>query len=97
MDKSLLDIGLELCTMLTAAKRHDEISLACQLINSYSYIFSIYAEKSNSVPESLAVDLNEAALLKLSNTSDWKIFAQNFENSVLSLKHSSPIRNQNEL
>lgn len=82
IEEFFTSIGLELYAMLVSVERHDEIALMSELISSYAYAVSLYGDKTKRWPESLAVDLNEAALLKLSGNSEWRKFAEGFKNNI---------------
>lgn len=82
IEQLILDQGARLYDALAKANRYDEIVLVRELIASYTYMVSSYADKTGRLPESLAVDLNEAALLKLDSSNEWQRFANQFKNNL---------------
>lgn len=89
-EETILKLGELLHDSLVKAERLDEVELLLDIIVEYSVMTSFYGEKTDRIPESIAVDLNEAALLKrdgLSSNRDteWQIYAQQFKDALLGL------------
>jgi hypothetical protein len=83
----LLQVGAALHSGLIRAERLDEVEILMDVIIEYSSMVSIYGDKTDRIPESLAVDLNEAALLKRDELiedveKEWKIFASQFNDAL---------------
>jgi hypothetical protein len=57
--------GRLLADTLRLTSRSDEVELISDQIGAYTTTTSIYGDATGQVPESLGVDLNEAAMLKL--------------------------------
>lgn len=89
IEKIIFEHGLQLYNGLIEASRPDEISLLKEFIGTYTCIVSNYGEKSGCLPESLAVDLNEAVLLKFDGNDQWRVFADNFRDSLEELSAGS--------
>lgn len=65
IDKFIYDQGRLLADTLELSSRSDEVELISDQIGAYTILVSIYGDATGQVPESLGIDLGEAALLKL--------------------------------
>lgn len=78
-------LGIELLHAVIEASRVSELERLLPLVVEYNAFVSEYGETTGRSPESLAVDLNEAALLKLDELrsgmhTEWRVFAGQFAN-----------------
>lgn len=86
-EKTLVQLGSVLYDSLVRAVRLDEVEIVIDAIGEYSTMVSFYGEETGRMPESLAVDLNEAALLKETELSkgdktEWHIYASQFKKNL---------------
>lgn len=84
---TLVHLGWVLYKGLLKASRVDEVELLIDSIGEYSTMVSYYGQNTNRFPESMGVDLNEAALLKRSSlidgsNNDWQKFSEQFHSSL---------------
>lgn len=63
-ERLLLDLGYSLYYALNDATRLDEVELLMDAIGEFTIMASFYGGKTDRIPESLGVDLNEAAIYK---------------------------------
>ena len=81
-EKMLIDLGAILHNALVVSSRMDEVDLLMDAIGEYATMTSFYGDKTGRIPESLGVDLNEAAILKRNASSEWQVYADQFKNSL---------------
>jgi hypothetical protein len=87
---TLLWLGSILYDGLMRAERLDELEMIMDAIGEFTVMASYYGEKTGRVPESLGVDLNEAAALRHYSLSkhienEWYIYANQFKDSLYRL------------
>jgi len=70
IDEFIYKQGKLLVDTLNISSRADEVDLIYDQIGAYTVLTSIYSSTTGQVPESLGVDLGEAALLKLAELRD---------------------------
>ncbi len=95
IDKFIYDQGVLLANTLEISSRADEVELISDQIGAYTILSSIYGDATGQVPESLGVDLGEAALLKLSELRDnnpgknneSKFYIEQFTRSLQEIKY----------
>ena len=63
-ERLLINLGRSLYQALDDATRLDEVELLMEAIGEFSTMASFYGTKTDRIPESLGVDLNEAAIFK---------------------------------
>lgn len=84
---SLIKLGVLFADSLRKASTANEVVILVDIIGEYSTMVSYYGEATGRIPESLGVDINEAALLKhesvtFDRKTEWEIFLQQFENDL---------------
>ena len=88
-ESMLLKMGIVFYESLVAAERADELQLLVGLIHEYAQAVSRYGEVTERIAESTAVDLNEAAIMKLESvsggtaSSEWLVYANQFRDNIL--------------
>lgn len=87
IERLLYDLGSNLHKSLLMAERIDEVEAILSIIVEYEELASEYGEATGRIPESLAVDLTEAALFKRDELisgvhQEWLIYATQFETSL---------------
>lgn len=87
IERLLYDLGSNLHKSLLLAGRIDEVEAIMSIIFEYDELASEYGEATGRIPESLAVDLTEAALLKRDELisgvhQEWLVYATQFETSL---------------
>ena len=85
-NKFLLETGGLLAKYLEEFSSLDNLKLLQEMILSYSGVCERYAESNSEFPESFAVDLNEALLFKLSNSSEWRVYLNDFRQTLESYR-----------
>ena len=91
LERLIHDGGLVLLNAVVNASHANEVEAMLPLVVEYNVFTSNYGEATGRMPESLAVDLNEAALLKLDELrrsgtdTEWLVFANQFGSSIESL------------
>lgn len=65
INKFIYKQGKLLANTLAVSSNKDEVELISDQIGTYTMLVSIYGKATGKVPESLGVDLSEAALFKL--------------------------------
>lgn len=76
-------LGIELLHAVIEASHVSELERLLPLVVKYNVFAGEYGEETGRVSESLGVDLNEAALLKLDELrsglrTEWRVFARQF-------------------
>jgi hypothetical protein len=89
-ERTLIQLGALLYNSLIAAERLSEVELLMDAIGEYATMASFYGDKTGRTPESLGVDLNEAALfkhdsLKRDESNEWQTYANQFKNTLKEL------------
>lgn len=90
-EAALVRVGFVLYESLMSAKRLDEVEILMNLISEYSTTASNYGDAVGTTPESLGVDLSEAALLKReslrlrSGSMEWQVYADQFIDTLKSV------------
>lgn len=95
IDKFIYDQGVLLANTLEILSRADEVELISDQIGAYTVLASIYGDATGQVPESLGVDLGEAALLKLaelrddnpSKSNESSFYLKQFDESLQQIKY----------
>lgn len=99
-EKTLIELGRILFLSVRDASTLSEVELLIDIVGEYSTMVSFYGEKTERIPESLGVNLNEAALLKRdayihkNSSNEWKSYLHGFGEQLeelcsLDLKKSS--------
>lgn len=78
----LIQLGAVLYSSLVATERSDEVELLLDAVGEYTTMASFYGNKTERIPESLGVDLNEAALFKRDGSKEWRAYADQFKNNL---------------
>lgn len=89
-EELLMKLGALLGSSLIRSQRLDEVEILMDAIAEYSTMVSYYGESTNRIPESLGVDLMEAAMLKRDEMTaavktEWHIYASQFEGALADL------------
>ena len=93
IEKTLVHMGVALHHALVEAERHDEVAMILDAIGELTWMMSNYGDKTDRIPESLGVDLNETAILKYelikkegpgkhANNGEWRFFAMQFHENI---------------
>lgn len=86
-EATLLRLGSILYDGLMRAERLDELEMIMDAIGEFTVMVSYYGDKTRRIPESLGVDLNEAASLRHYSLSkqiknEWYIYANQFKDGL---------------
>jgi len=96
-EQTILRLGVLLHGAVLNAERVDELELLVGVVAEFTVMTSTYGEKTDRIPESLAVDMNESVLMKLEslkrddNDTEWMVYIQQFKDSLLDVSQKLAI------